>query len=165
MTGSFTGRIDRGSTDGARPPGWAIAVLLAALLIGALWGWTVSHSTPSEPDAAAVPIADTAVLSAYDTAPTPADVPRDAYPRDPIAPTEYRLLRTRPDGVALYIARLHGGSAVCAVLSRPGRFTTSSCTHEGLFPVRGLEVEASAPGDGLVRGVIRPDGSAELSPR
>jgi hypothetical protein len=31
--------------------------------------------------------------------------------------------------------------------------------------VQGLEVEASVPGDGLVRGVIRPDGSAELMPR
>ncbi|MGW4928923.1 hypothetical protein ACWEOH_07205 [Agromyces sp. NPDC004153] len=164
MAGSFTGRIDRRNKDGARPPGWAIAVLMAALVLGAIWGWTVSHSTPPDRDAAAVPIAATAVLSAYDTAPTPADVPRDAYPRDPIAPTEYRLLRTRPDGVSLYVARLHGGSAVCAVLARPGRFTTSSCTHHGLFPVQGLEVVASVPGDGLVRGVIRPDGSAELSP-
>jgi hypothetical protein len=165
MAGPFTGRDDRSSTSGPRPPGWAIAVLLAALLVGAFLGWTASQSTPPGPDAPAIPIADTAVLGIYDTAPTPADVPRNAYPRDPIAPTDYRLLTARSDGVALYVARLHGGSAVCAVLSRPGRFTASSCTHDGLFPVQGLAVEASVPGDGIVRGVIRPDGSAELSPR
>jgi hypothetical protein len=165
MTGSSAGRFDRSSASPARPPRWAIVVGLAALLLGAFAGWTASLSGSSGRDASAIPIGDTAVLSAYDTAPTPADSPRDAYPRDPIAPTDYRLLRTRPDGVSLYIARLHGGSAVCAVLSRPGRFTTSTCTHDGLFPVQGLEVEASVPGDGLVRGVIRPDGSAELMPR
>jgi hypothetical protein len=165
MTGSSAGRHDRSRTGGAKPPGWVVAVGATALLVGALVGWTASQSGPSERDASAIPIGDTAVLSRYDTAPTAADVPRDAYPRDPIAPTDYRLLRSRPDGVSLYIARLHGGSAVCAVISRPGWFTTSSCTHHGLFPVQGLEVEASVPGDGLVRGVIRPDGSAELMPR
>lgn len=165
MAGPFAGRDDRSRTGGPRPPGWAIAVLMTALLVGALAGWSASQSVPPDDAAAAVPIADTAVLSLYETAASPADAPRDAYPRDPIAPTDYRLLRTRPDGVSLYIARLHGGSGVCAVISRPGRFTTSSCTHNGLFPVQGLEVEASVPGKGLVRGVIRPDGSAELSPR
>ena len=165
MAGPLTGRDDRSGTRGPRPPGWAIAVLATALLLGALVGWTTSQSTPSGGEAAVVPIAETAVLSPYDAAPTSADAPRDAYPRDPVAPTDYRLLRTRPDGVALYIARLRGGSAVCAVISRPGRFTTSSCTHDGLFPVHGLEVEASVPGSGLIRGIIRPDGSAELTPR
>lgn len=164
MAGPFAGRDDRSSTRGPRPPGWAVAVGATAVLLGALVGWTTFQTTPWERDEAALPIADTAVLASYDAPPTAVDVPIDAYPRDPIAPTDYRLLRTRPDGVSLYIARLHGGSAVCAVLSRPGRFTTSSCTHDGLFPVAGLVVEASAPG-GLVRGMIWPDGSTELTPR
>ena len=165
MTGRFAGRDDRSRTTWPRPPGWTIAFLATALLLGALVGWTASHTAPPPGEAAGVPIADTAVLHHYDTAASPADLPRDAYPRDPIAPTDYRRLRTRPDGVSLYVARLQGGSALCAVLSRPGRFTVSSCTHDGLFPVQGLEVEASVPGSGLVRGVIRPDGSAELTPR
>jgi hypothetical protein len=157
---------------------WAIAAgAAAALLIGVAVGWQAGArvdadgptpavvSTTSELDASRIPIGDTAVPRLYEVEPSPADMPQDAYPRDSIAPTEYRLLRSRPDGVSLYVARLHGGTAVCAVVTQPGEFTASSCTHDGMFPRAGLWVEVFVEGDiGLVRGAIRPDGGVELSP-
>ncbi|KRE31293.1 hypothetical protein [Agromyces sp. Soil535] len=165
-------------TAAAKPLKWAIAAGTAALLIGVAVGWqvgartavpepsTVAVSAAPELDASVIPIADTAVSRLYEAEPTPADVPTAAYPRDSIAPTEYRLLLTRPDGVSLRIARLHGGAEVCAVVTLPSEFTASSCTHNGMFPEGGLWVEVSLPGDeGLVRGTILPDGTAELTPR
>ena len=162
----------------ARLPRWAIAAgAAAALLIGIAMGWQAGArldadgpapsvvSSTSEPDASMIPIGDTAVPRLYEAEPSPADMPQDAYPRDSIAPTEYRLLRSRPDGVSLYVARLHGGTTVCAVVTQPGEFTSSSCTHDGMFPRAGLWVEVFVEGDiGLVRGAIRPDGRVELSP-
>ena len=158
---------------------WALALGAAALIIGvavAVGGqvdWRISDSESSSVavsaapglDAPGIPIGDTAVLRLYDAAASPADVLQGAYPRDSIAPTEYRLLLTRPDGVSLYIARLHGDAAVCAVVTRPGDFTASSCTHDGMFPEAGLWVEVFVDGDlGLIRGAIQPNGMAELSP-
>jgi len=165
-------------TAAVKPLKWAIAAGTAALFIGVAVGWQVgtrlaaSEPTPAavsaapELDASMVPIGDTAVPRLYEAEPTPADVPKAAYPRDSIAPTEYRLLLTRPDGVSLHIARLHGGAEVCAVVTLPSEFTASSCTHDGMFPEGGLWVEVSLQGDeGLIRGTIHPDGTAELTPR
>jgi hypothetical protein len=163
-------------TPAAKPLKWAIVAGTAGLLIGVAVGWQIgARLAASEPpeavstepglDTSMIPIADTAVLWLYKADPSPADVPRGAYPRDSIAPTEYRLLLTRPDGVSLHIARLHGGTDVCAVVTLPGEFTASSCTSNGLFPERGLWVEAPLPGEGLIRGTIHPDGTAELTPR
>jgi hypothetical protein len=165
-------------TAAAEPLRWAIAAGTAALLIGVAVGWqvgarmaaselsTVEVSAAPELDASVIPIADTALPRLYEAEPTPADTPKSAYPRDPIAPTDYRLLLTRPDGVSLRIARLRGGAEVCAVVTLPNEFTESSCTDDGMFPEAGLWVEVSLPGDeGLVRGTIHPDGSAELTPR
>lgn len=163
-------------TPAAKPLRWAIAVGTAALLIGVAVGWQIgARLAASEPpeavstepglDTSMIPIADTAVLWLYKADPSPADVPRGAYPRDSIAPTEYRLLLTRPDGASLHIARLHGGRDVCAVVTLPGEFTASSCTSNGMFPEGGLWVEAPLGGEGLIRGTIHPDGTAELTPR
>lgn len=160
---------------------WALAIGAAALIIGVAvavavggqGGWRIPDSESSSVavsaapglDAPGIPIGDTAVLRLYDAAASPADVLQGAYPRDSIAPTEYRLLLTRPDGVSLYIARLHGDAAICAVVTRPGDFTASSCTHDGMFPEAGLWVEVFVEGDlGLIRGAIQPNGVAELSP-
>ena len=158
---------------------WALALGAAALIIGVAVavggqvGWRIPDSESSSVavsaapglDAPGIPIGDTAVLRLYDAASSPADVLEGAYPRDSIAPTEYRLLLTRPDGVSLYIARLHGDAAICVVVTRPGEFTASSCTHDGMFPEAGLWVEVFVEGDlGLIRGAIQPNGVAELSP-
>lgn len=165
-------------TAAAKPLRWAVAAGTAALLIGVAVGsqvgtrWAADEPSttadPTAPELAAslVPIGDTAVSRLYDADPTPADVPQAAYPRDSVAPTEYRLLLTRPDGVSLRVARLHGGADVCAVVTLPSDFTASSCTHNGMFPEAGLWVAVSFPGDeGLVRGTIHPDGTAELTPQ
>ena len=171
--------IRASGTAATRRPRWALALGAAALIIGvavAVGGqvdWRISDSESSSVavsaapglDAPGIPIGDTAVLRLYDAAASPADVLQGAYPRDSIAPTEYRLLLTRPDGVSLYIARLHGDAAICAVVTRPGDFTASSCTHDGMFPEAGLWVEVFVDGDlGLIRGAIQPNGVAELSP-
>lgn len=169
----------RASGTAARRLRWALALGAAALIVGvavavgAQIGSRISDSESSSVavsaapglDAPGIPIGDTAVLRLYDAAASPADVLQGAYPRDSIAPTEYRLLLTRPDGVSLYIARLHGDAAICAVVTRPGDFTASSCTHDGMFPEAGLWVEVFVEGDlGLIRGAIQPNGVAELSP-
>lgn len=165
-------------TGAAKPLKWAIAAGTAALLVGVAVGWqagarmaaselsTAAVSAASESDAFLIPIGDTAVLRLFETDPTSGDVPKAAYPRDSIAPTEYRLLLTRPDGVSLHVARIHGGAEVCTVVTLPDEFTASSCTHDGMFPESGLWVEASLQGgEGLIRGTIRPDGTAELTAR
>lgn len=156
---------------------WAIAAAAATLLIGVAVGWqagawvTVGDQAPAVPStsrghgASLIPLADTAAMTLFDTEATSVDVPPDAYPRDSIAPTEYRRLLTRSDGVSLYVARLHGDAAVCAVVSLPGEFTASRCTHDGMFPRAGLWVEVFVGGDlGLIRGAIQPSGVAELTP-
>ena len=173
--GSTRPEVEASGTTVAKPLGWAIAGA-AALLVWAGLGWQVgAHlaaddpspaavSTAPGPDAFAVPIGDTAVLRPYESEPTAADVLEDAYPRDSIAPTDYRRLLARSDGVSLYIARLHGGTDVCAVVTLPGEFTTSRCTHDGMFPRAGLQVEVFEGDVGLIRGAIRPNGVAELTP-
>ncbi|WP_448808231.1 hypothetical protein [Agromyces bauzanensis] len=165
-------------TAAAKTLKWALVAGTAALLIGVAVGSQIGtrgaadessntvDSTAHELHAALMPIGDTAVPRLYEADPTPADVPQAAYPRDSIAPTDYRLLLTRPDGVSLRVARLHGGADVCAVVTLPSEFTASSCTHNGMFPEAGLRVAVSLPGDeGLVRGTIHPDGTAELTPQ
>lgn len=165
-------------TAAAKPLKWAIAAGTAALFVGVAVGWQVgARMAASEPSAVAIsaapeldgsliPIGDTAVLRLFEADPTSGDVPDAAYPRDSIAPTEYRLLLTRPDGVTLHIARLHGGAEVCTVVTLPDEFTASSCTRRGMFPEGGLWVEASLQRDeGLIRGTIHPDGTAELTAR
>jgi hypothetical protein len=171
--------IRASGTAATRRLRWALALGAAALIIGVVVavggqvGWRISDAESSRVavsaapgvDAPGIPIGDTAVLRLYDAAASPADVLQGAYPRDSIAPTEYRLLLTRPDGVSLYIARLHGDAAICAVVTRPGDFTASSCTRDGMFPEAGLWVEVFVEGDlGLIRGAIQPNGVAELSP-
>ena len=155
---------------------WAIAAGATALLIGVAAGWQVNARVGAGPpsavvsttrglDASLIPVGDTAVHRLYEAEATAEDVPQDAYPRDSIAPTEYRLLVARSDGVSLHVARLHGGEAICAVVTRPGEFTASSCTHDGMFPRAGLWVEVFIEGDiGLVRGSIQPNGAAKLTP-
>lgn len=161
----------------AKPLKWAIAAGATALLIGVGVGWQVNArvgaddppsavvSTTRGLDASLIPIGETAVHRLYKAGATAEDVPQDAYPRDSIAPTEYRLLVARSDGVSLHVARLHGGAEICAVVTRPGEFTASSCTRGGMFPRAGLWVEVFIEGDvGLVRGTIQPNGAAELTP-
>jgi hypothetical protein len=158
---------------------WAItAGVAAALLVGIAVGWqlgvrtaavepsTTGPSAAPASDASMIPIGDTAVPGLFEADPSPGDMPPAAYPRDPVAPTEYRLLLIRPDGVSLRVSRLHGGADVCTVVTLPNEFTASSCTHDGMFPRSGLWVDAYLPGGwDTIRGTIHADGRAELSPR
>ncbi|KRE31294.1 hypothetical protein [Agromyces sp. Soil535] len=178
-TGALATATESGASRGgaAKPLKWAIAVGVVALLVGVAVGWQAGgRMSTSEPSAAAVstapeldgfmiPIDQTAVLKLFESTPGPADVPQSATPDPRIAPTDYRLLVTRADGVALYVSRLDGGADVCAVLAIPGVFTTGSCTRDGQFSEGGLTVEAFVQGDvGLIRGIIHPNGTVELTP-
>ena len=177
--GPFT-RPDGVTPDAAasKPQRLAIAAGVAALVVGLAVGWqlgartaafepsTAGPSASPERDASMIPIGDTAVPGLFEADPTPGDIPQAAYPRDPIAPTEYRLLLTRPDGVSLRVARLHGGADVCTVVTLPNEFTASSCTRDGMFPRAGLWVDAYVDGEwSTIRGTIHSDGGAELTPR
>lgn len=156
---------------------WAVAAGTAALLVGIGVGWQLgARMSTSEPSAAAVsaapeldgfmvPVDRTRVVQLFEHAPGPADVPQSPGADPRIAPTDYRLLVTRADGVALHVARLDGGADVCAVLAVPGALTMGSCTQDGRFSEGGLVVEAFIEGDvGLIRGIIHPDGTSELTP-
>jgi hypothetical protein len=160
---------------------WAIAAGTAALLVGVGIGWHVGSragTLASDPIAAEaalgapelngflVALDDTAIPRMFEIESEPADVPRVPTPDERIAPDDYRLLVTRPDGVALHVARLAGSDDVCAVVVMPDAFSASACTRDGMFPEGGLWVEAFVPGDlGLIRGTIHPNGTAELTPR
>ncbi len=160
---------------------WAVAAGTAALLVGVGIGWHVGSragTLASDPIAAQgalgspelngfmVALDDTAIPQMFEIASEPADVPRVPTPDERIAPDDYRLLVTRPDGVALHVARVAGSDDVCAVVVMPDAFSASACTRDGMFPEGGLWVEAFVPGDlGLIRGTIHPNGTAELTPR
>jgi hypothetical protein len=165
--------------DAAKPLKWVIAVGTVALLVGVAVGWQagarMSISEPSAVAVSAIPepdgsmkvaVDDTAVPGLFEVEPGPADVPQAPTPDELIAPTDYRLLVTRADRVTLHVGRLEGGKDVCAVVTMPGGFMASGCTHDGLFPRTGLWVVASVGGEvGDIRGTIHPDGTAELTPR
>jgi hypothetical protein len=157
---------------------WAIAAGTAALFLGLGAGWQLGarSATTSTPAAAEqsvsslegaglmVPVPDTSVLAVFDRAPTPADVPNGGTPDDPIAPDDYRLLLTRPDGIAVHAARVDSDENVCVTVAMPEAGTASSCTTEGMFPQDGLWVEFYVQGAGLLRGVLHVDGSATITP-
>ena len=168
------GRPGREASDAARPLTWAIAAGTLALLVGVGVGWHVGTRTtasepaarstaaaPPDPASFTIPVVDTAVPRLFDTQPVPADVPAVPVRDERIAPTDYRLLITRPDGVALHVARL--GGEVCVVVVHPGRGSASGCTIGGRFPETGLWVEATGQGS-RIRGTIHPDGTAGLTP-
>ena len=157
--------IRASGTAATRRSRWALALGAAALIIGvavAVGGqvdWRISDSESSSVavsaapglDAPGIPIGDTAVLRLYDAAASPADVLQGSYPRDSIAPTEYRLLLTRPDGVSLYIARLHGDAAICAVVDAARRL------HRVELHARRDVPRGRTLGRGLRRRRSRPD--------
>ena len=177
LTPMATGEAGDGEAS-ARRFRWAIAAVTAALLLGVAVGWQLGarSATPSAPAAAEqsvasledarlmVPVPDTSVLAVFDRAPTPADVPNGGTPDDPIAPDDYRLLLTRPDGVAVHAARVDGGVNVCVTVAMPEAGTASSCTSDGMFPQQGLWVEFYVQGAGLLRAVLHVDGSATITP-
>jgi hypothetical protein len=167
---------DTGGATSARRFRWAIAAGTAALFLGVAVGWQLGSRTDmlAAPAAAeqsigladgrlGVPVADTSVLSLFDRPPVPSDAPNVGTPDDRFAPDAYRLLLTRPDGVALHAVRVDGGKNVCVTLAMPQAGTSSSCTSEGRFPDSGLWVEFYIQGMGLVRGILHADGSASIS--
>lgn len=165
-----------GGEASARRFRWAIAAGTAALFLGVAVGWqlgsrTETLATPATArqsigladDRLGVPVADTSVLSLFDRAPVPGDAPNVGAPDERVAPDAYRLLLTRPDGVAVHAARVDGGKNVCVTLAMPQAGTSSSCTSEGRFPESGLWVEFYIEGMGLLRGILHADGSASIT--
>jgi hypothetical protein len=153
---------------------WAVAAGTVALLLGVAVGWQFgARMEPSEPAAQSspvgpsesgplmIPVAETQVPRLFDMEPTPADMPAVPTHDDRIAPTDYRLLVTRPDGVALHVARVDGD--VCVVVVQPDWGSASGCTVDGRFPETGVWVESRGQGS-TIRGTIHPDGTSELTP-
>jgi hypothetical protein len=168
---------DTGGEASVRRFRWAIAAGTAALFLGVTVGWQLGSRTETLAGPAAaeqsigladgrldMPVADTSVLSLFDRAPVPADAPNGGPSDDQTAPGAYRLLLTRPDGVAVHAVRIDGGKNVCVTVAMLDGGTASSCTSEGRFPQRGLWVGTDVQGIGPLVATLHVDGSASITP-
>jgi hypothetical protein len=73
-----------------------------------------------------------------------------------------RLLATRVDGPAAYLARTVDGENVCLVLELPTRPSRTECTVDGLLPADGLSILYGAVGYGLSAARLDPSGTVSL---
>ncbi|KQM82184.1 hypothetical protein [Agromyces sp. Leaf222] len=145
-----------------------IIVGLAALVVGLLAGWqlgTTLHATAESamPTPTATPFTDQPSMadslaeqplageaSAADVFLRPA-TEADAAPLPPEfgfgnGSLEYRLLATRPDGTLVFLAR--DAAELCVVVAFPDLGgAASTCTVDGRFPEKGLNVATSVSAD------------------
>ena len=83
---------------------------------------------------------------------------------DVIDPESVRLLATRVDGPAAYLARTVDGEDVCLVLVLPDAPTRSECTVDGHLPAGGLSILYGAQAYGLSAALLDPTGTVSLGP-
>jgi hypothetical protein len=152
---------------------WAVVAGGAGLLLGAVLGWSVGQRMPADsalPSAEApsddsnigTPLEDTGLLPLFDRLPLADDSARVASVDDAIEPASVRLLATRVDGPAAYLARTTDGENVCLVLLLPAAPSRSECTVDGRLPVDGLSILYGAQGYGLAEALLDPTGTVSL---
>ena len=108
------------------------------------------------------PLEDTALLQLFDRLPLADESTRVAAVDDVIDPASVRLLATRVDGPAAYLARTADDENVCLVLLMPDRPPRSECTVDGRLPADGLSILYGAEGYGLAAAQLDPTGSVSL---
>lgn len=156
-----------------RPVRWTVAAGGIGLLLGAVLGWGAAQRMPTDtalPSAEApsesadpgTPLEDTGLLPLFDRLPPADDSARVASVDDAIEPASVRLLATRVDGPAAYLARTTDGENVCLVLLLPAGPSRSECTVDGRLPADGLSILYGAQGYGLAEALLDPTGTVSL---
>ena len=102
------------------------------------------------------------LLAVFDRLPLAAEAARVAGVVDAIDPASVRLLATRVEGPAAYLARTVDGRDVCLVLLLPAGSPRSDCTVDGRLPVDGLSILYGAQGYGLAAARVAPTGTVTL---
>ena len=132
---------------------WTSAAGGVGLLLGAFLGWgagqrmapgsdipsTGSPSAEGSTDAG-VPLGDTDLFTLIEKLPPAAESARVAIVDETIDPASVRLLASRLEGPAAYVARTIDGENVCLVLLLPTDAARSECTEDGRLPADGLRV-------------------------
>ncbi|MRG59008.1 hypothetical protein GE115_03870 [Agromyces sp. CFH 90414] len=138
----------RRSTDRRRIARWAAAAASTGLVAGALLGWTAAQRFAPE---AGTPLEETDILVLIEQLPVAAEaarVTRLAAVEGGIDEASVRLLASRLDGPAAYVARTSDGEDVCLVLLLPGSASRSECTQDGRLPLPGLRVPYPTEAEG-----------------
>jgi hypothetical protein len=152
---------------------WTVAAGMIGLLLGGVLGWAAGQRVPADPASSAAsasppagpptPLEETDLVALFDRLP-PAEeeATRVAAVDEAIDPASVRLLATRVDGPAAYLARTAGGENVCLVLLLPAGPPRSECTVDGLFPDDGLSILYGAEGYGLSAARLDLSGTVSL---
>jgi hypothetical protein len=154
---------------------WSAAAGGMGLLLGAALGWGVGQrvavdsaarapATQAESAGPGTPLEETGLLDVFDRLPPVAESTSFPDVVDPIEPESVRLLATRVDGPAAYLARTIDGGDVCLVLLLPSRTPRSECTVGGRLPSDGLTILYGAVGYGLAAARLGPTGVVSLGP-
>lgn len=151
---------------------WTAAAGGIGLLLGGVIGWaggqrvaldaagpTVRSSPTEEP---ATPLEDTDLLPLFDRLPPADESERVASVDETIDPASVRLLATRVDGPAAFLARTVDGEDVCLVLLLPAGPSRMECTVDGLLPADGLSILYGAQGYGLAAARLATTGTVSL---
>ena len=164
-------RHDEGAGRG-RLLRWTVAAGGLGLLIGALLGWGAGQrlpvdfasptATPTTSTDPGPPLEDTDILAVFDRLPPAAESTQVAAVDDAIDPASVRLLATRVDGPAAYLARTTDGDDVCLVLLMPDGTPRNECTVDGRLPADGLSILYGAEGYGLSAARLSPTGTVSL---
>ncbi|MBT2517845.1 hypothetical protein J7E29_10400 [Streptomyces sp. ISL-90] len=150
---------------------WTAAAGGIGLLFGAALGWVAGQrvpvdsaatvsATPSEEPG--TPLEDSDLLPLFDRLPLADESARVASVDEVIDPASVRLLATRVDGPAAYLARTADGENVCLVLVLPAGPSRIECTVDGLLPADGLSILYGAQGYGLAAARLATTGTVSL---
>lgn len=155
-----------------RPLRWTVAAGVVGLLLGGALGWAAGQQFPAKPASSSVgaspstepptPLEETGLLPLFDRLPPAEESAWVAAADDAIDPASVRLLATRVDGPAAYLARMKGGENVCFVLMLPAGPPRNKCTVDGLLPADGLSILYGAQGYGLSAARLTPTGTVSL---
>jgi hypothetical protein len=150
---------------------WTITAGAVGLLLGGALGWSAGQGAPADtasptaPSSSAdpgTPLEESDLLPLFDRLPLAEESARVAAVDDAIDPASVRLLATRVDGPAAYLARTTDGENVCLVLTLPAGPSRSECTVDGLLPADGLSILYGAQGYGLSAARLAPTGTVSL---
>lgn len=163
--------------DGAFVPArlvpWMIALAAVGLAAGAVIGLGVGRQVPGDsavtspvgPSSSAepgTPLGETDLLPLFDRLPRAAEAERVARIDTWIDPASVRLIASRSDGPAAYLARTIDGEDVCLVLLLPAGPSPSTCTVDGLLPMDGLRIRYDSEGYGFAVAGIDRLGTVQL---
>jgi len=162
-----------GSFVPARLVPWMIALGGIGLVVGAVIGLGVGRQVPGDTAATSpvgasssaepgTPLDETDLLPLFDRLPQAAEAERVARIDTWIDPASVRLLASRTDGPAAYLARTIDGEDVCLVLLLPAGPSPSTCTVDGRLPMDGLRIRYDAEGYGFAVAGIDRLGTVQL---